>query len=104
MEKGFAGLLLRVDGNNQTLAFDNMQNRNISGTKDWQKYSIKLAYPEQAENIFIAGILSGKGEAWFDDFVLFIDGKNVQTLRESENQFIKLILIKNLTIVLRLRF
>lgn len=89
VENGFAGLLLRVDGNNQPLAFDNMQNQNISGNKDWQKYSIKLDYPEQAENIFIAGILTGKGEAWFDDFVLSIDGKNVQTLKESEKSVYK---------------
>ena len=94
VEKGFAGLLLRVDGNNQPLAFDNMQNQNISGTKDWQKYSIKLDYPEQAENIFIAGILSGKGEAWFDDFVLSIDGKNIQTLKESEKPVYKAFLDK----------
>ncbi len=84
VEGGFAGLMLRVDGNGTTLAFDNMQNRNISGTKDWEKYSITLNYPEQAENIFIAGILNGKGEAWFDDFVLSIDWKNIQTLKESE--------------------
>lgn len=81
---GFAGLLLRVDGNGSPLVFDNMQSQNISGTNDWQKYSIELDYPEQAENIYVAGILSGKGEAWFDDFVLYIDGKNVQTLKESE--------------------
>ena len=89
VENGFAGLLLRVDGNNQPLAFDNMQNQNIAGTKDWQKYSIKLDYPAQAEHIFIAGILTGKGEAWFDDFVLSIDGKNVQTLKESEKPVYK---------------
>lgn len=89
IENGFAGLLLRVDGNGTSLAFDNMQNQNISGTKDWQKYSITLNYPEEAENIFIAGILSGKGEAWFDDFVLSIDGKNVQTLKEVEKQLSK---------------
>lgn len=89
VENGFAGLLLRVDGNGTSLAFDNMQNQNISGTKDWQKYSITLNYPEEAENIFIAGILSGKGEAWFDDFVLSIDGKNVQTLKEVEKQLSK---------------
>lgn len=64
---GFAGLLLRVDGNGGSLAFDNMQDQKITGTKDWQKYSITLDCPEAAENIFIAGILSGKGEAWFDD-------------------------------------
>lgn len=89
VENGFAGLLLRVDGNGSSLAFDNMENQNISGTKDWQKYSIKLDYPEQAENIFIAGLLTGKGEAWFDDFVLSIDGKSVQTLKESEKPVYK---------------
>jgi len=89
VENGFAGLLLRVVGNGTSLAFDNMQNRNISGTKDWQKYSIKLDYPEQAEDIYIGGTFSGKGEAWFDDFVLTIDGKNIQTLNESEKPVYK---------------
>ena len=89
VENGFAGLLLRVDGNGSSLAFDNMQNQNITGTRDWQKYTISLEYPEEAENIFIAGILSGKGDAWFDDFVLSIDGKNVQTLKEVEKELSK---------------
>ncbi|CAM4421374.1 S41 family peptidase [Zobellia nedashkovskayae] len=108
VENGFAGLLLRVDGNGTSLAFDNMQNQNITGTRDWQKYNITLNYPEGAENIFIAGILTGRGEAWFDDFVLSIDGKNVQTLKEAEKKLSKaqldkvfdngsLIVISNLT-------
>ena len=89
VENGFAGLLLRVDGNGSSLAFDNMQSQNITGTRDWQKYNITLNYPEGAENIFIAGILSGKGEAWFDDFTLSIDGKNIQTLKEVEIELSK---------------
>lgn len=91
---GFAGLLLRVDGNRSSLAFDNMQSQNISGTKDWQKYTITLNYPEEAENIFIAGILTGKGEAWFDDFILSIDDKNVQTLKQVEKELSKAALDK----------
>ena len=94
VENGFAGLLLRVDGNNKPLVFDNMQNQNISGTKDWQKYTIKLDYPKDAENIYIAGILTGKGEAWFDDFVLLIDGKNIQTLKEIKKSTYKATLDK----------
>jgi len=94
VENGFAGLLLRVDGNGSSLVFDNMQNQNITGTKDWQKYTISLDYPEEAENIFIAGILSGKGEAWFDDFVLSIDGENVQTLKEGKKELSKVQLDK----------
>lgn len=89
VEKGFAGLLLRIDGNGTSLVFDNMQTQNIAGTKDWQKYSITLDYPVEAENIFIAGILTGKGEAWFDDFVLTIDGKNIQTVKEVEKKLFK---------------
>ena len=84
---GFAGLLLRIDGNGTTLVFDNMQRKNVSGTKDWEKYSITLEYPENGEQIYVAGILVGKGEAWFDDFVVSIDGQNVQTLKESEKVF-----------------
>ncbi len=89
VQNGFAGLLLRVDGNGTPLAFDNMQNRQISGTQDWKKYSITLNYPKEAENIFIAGILKGKGEAWFDDFVLTIDGKDVRTLKEIKKEVSK---------------
>ena len=89
VENGFSGLLLRVDGNGSSLAFDNMQNQKISGTKDWEKYSITLNYPEGAESIFIAGILSGKGEAWFDDFNLSIDGKDIQTLNEEKKELLK---------------
>ena len=94
VENGFAGLLLRIDGNGSSLAFDNMQDQNINGTKDWQKYTITLDFPEGAENIFIAGILTGKGEAWFDDFALLIDGKNIQTLKEEEKKLSKVQLDK----------
>jgi len=89
VENGFAGLLLRVDGNGKAQAFDNMQKQNISGTKDWQKYSIELKYPEEAENIYVAGILTGKGEAWFDDFELTIDGKSIQSLKETKKSVYK---------------
>ncbi|CAA6800470.1 MAG: Peptidase S41 [uncultured Aureispira sp.] len=85
---GFAGLLLRIDGNGESLAFDNMQGQQIQGTKDWAKYRIELPFPKDAEQIYVAGILVGQGEAWFDNFVLTIDGKDVQTLEEVEKKLI----------------
>lgn len=91
---GFAGLLLRIDGQDSNLVFDNMQGQNIQGTKDWQKYSVTLPFPSDAETIFVGGILVGKGKAWFDDFVLTIDGKNVQTLQEKEKPVLKAYLDK----------
>lgn len=84
--EGFAGLLLRIDGNGKSLAFDNMQNQQVNGTREWQKYSITLDYPEAGEHIYVAGLLSGKGEAWFDDFVVTIDGRDIQTLQETPKQ------------------
>ena len=89
VENGFAGLLLRVDGKDAPLAFDNMSNRNIKGTNDWKMYTITLPLPEVAENIFVAGLLTGKGKAWFDDFTLTIDGKDIQTLSEVEKPLSK---------------
>ncbi|TKG90796.1 peptidase S41 [Puteibacter caeruleilacunae] len=82
VEGGHAGLLLRVDGDAVSLVFDNMKNQGITGTNDWKKYSITLQYPEEGMQIYVAGILVGKGEVWFDDLVLTIDDKDVQTLKE----------------------
>lgn len=99
---GFAGLLMRMDGKKSwdvngkkikksgfMLGFENMQDQKIKGTKDWQKYTISLPYPEGVEVIYIGGILLGQGEAWFDDFVLKIDGKDIQTLKESGDAVFK---------------
>lgn len=86
VENGYAGLLMRIDGNGIPLEFENMQDQSITGTKDWKQYSITLNYPEDAQNIYVAGILAGDGEAWFDDFVVKIDDKNIQTLKEVEKE------------------
>lgn len=83
---GFAGLLMRIDGDGASLAFDNMQSQAIQGTKDWAKYKIEFPYPKGGEQIYVAGILVGTGEAWFDDFVLTIDGKDIQTLTEVDKK------------------
>jgi len=89
VKDGYAGLILRVDGNGGSLAFNNMNDQNISGTVDWKKYSITLDYPEQAKTIYVGGILTGKGEAWFDDLVISIDGKDLQTTKEVKKELSK---------------
>ncbi|MBL7825876.1 MAG: hypothetical protein JNJ57_04540 [Saprospiraceae bacterium] len=83
VKNGFAGLLLRIDGEGTSLAFDNMQEAGINGTRDWEKYEITLDYPENAEIIFAAGIMVGEGEAWFDDLKISIDGQDIQELKET---------------------
>ncbi len=77
-------MLLRIDGSGgQVLAFDNMNAEGIIGTRDWQPYSITLNYPEDATGIYVAGILVGQGEAWFDAFTVTIDGEDIQTKAEE---------------------
>ncbi len=90
VSEGFAGLFLKVESDQGfSLAFETMEDQQVNGTNDWKKYTVSVPYPEKAEYIFIGGILSGKGEAWFDDFVLKIDGKDVQDLKENDKNIFK---------------
>lgn len=89
VSEGFAGLLLRVDGDSGPLHFDNMQNQGIQGNNDWKKYSITLPLPEEARQIFVAGILVGKGKAWYDNFKVLIDGKDIRGLKPVEKAIAK---------------
>lgn len=74
---GFAGLWLRIDGEDSVLEFDNMQSRELSGTSDWTRYMIKLPLPENGKKIFIGGLLTGSGQLWIDDLQVLIDGKDI---------------------------
>ena len=67
--EGWAGLWMRVDGPTGTsLAFDNMQDRPIRGTLDWERYEIVLDVSEASTNIAFGVLLAGKGRIWVDDF------------------------------------
>jgi len=75
---GYAGLFLRIDGDSGVLQFDNMQSRNVGGSSDWTQYSIKLPLPEEAVNIFVGALLTGKGKLWVDDLQILIDGQDIK--------------------------
>jgi len=72
---GYAGLWWRVDGPSGTLAFDNMQDRGVTGSTDWKEYSIELPVAADARNIVFGALFPGSGTAWFDDFKVELDGK-----------------------------
>ncbi len=78
------GLMLRIDGASESIAFDNMQSRGIKGTADWTQYSVSLPYPEKAKLIHIGAILQGSGKLWIDDFEVLIDGKDISLLKKKE--------------------
>jgi len=62
--EAWAGLWMRIDGQHGSLGFDNMQNRPIKGTTDWQKYEVVLDVPPESVNIAFGILLEGKGQAW----------------------------------------
>ncbi len=68
----WAGLWMRIDGQKQgeTLAFDNMQNRPIQGTTDWQKYEVCLDVPQESVCVAFGLLLAGKGQAWLSEVEL----------------------------------
>lgn len=62
-----AMLWLRIDGGDEEpLAFDNMQDRPITGTTDWMAYEIVLKVADQAHAVAFGVILSGPGQVWID--------------------------------------
>lgn len=74
----FVNLILRIDDEDgDILQFASLEKQKIRGTKDWQKYSIKLPLPEDARFIRIWPMLSGTGKLWIDDVEVLIDGKSL---------------------------
>ncbi|MBN6188281.1 helix-turn-helix domain-containing protein [Aneurinibacillus sp. BA2021] len=65
----YAGMWMRVDDTMEdVLQFDNMSNRPIKGTTNWNHYSIILDVPTQSAVISFGIILSGQGTVWADQF------------------------------------
>ncbi|MDX6530515.1 MAG: hypothetical protein QOH41_2805 [Blastocatellia bacterium] len=67
----------RIDGAKGMLGFDNMGNRSVKGTSDWKKYELTLDVPAAAIDIAFGGLVSGKGQAWLDDFTFDVVGQDV---------------------------
>src|SRR5690606_8358627 len=65
------GAWCRTDSSNgDLLQFDNMDNRSIHGTTDWNYYSIVLDVREESASIHFGLLLTGSGEAWIDGISL----------------------------------
>jgi hypothetical protein len=74
---GWAGLWMRVDEGNSAVAFDNMQNRSIEGTTQWQRYDVVLDVPKHATGISFGILLNGAGEVWLTSTKFDVVGADV---------------------------
>ena len=79
---GTAGLWMRVDGKEdptKPLAFDNMNDRPITGTTEWKKYDVVLDVPAKSSLINIGILLAGSGEVWLSNIKVEIVDRTVPT-------------------------
>ena len=58
---------LRVDGPAGVLAFDNMADRALTGTREWTPFAIVLNVPADAQALVGGLLLQGGGAIWADD-------------------------------------
>ena len=75
----WAGLWMRVDTEKSSPSFDNMMERSIKGTTEWQKYEIVLDVPGDAEMITFGLLIDSKGKLWVDDMAMEIVGDDVKS-------------------------
>jgi RNA polymerase sigma factor (sigma-70 family) len=75
---GRVGLWMRIDGHRgETLGFDNMDDRPISGSTDWSRYAVVLDVPPEATALAFGVLLIGSGQVWMSDFSLEEVGDDV---------------------------
>jgi hypothetical protein len=79
--EGGGHLWLRIDGQErgQMLGFDNMQNRAVKGTNDWQEASVVLDVPPGASALAYGFFVSGGGKMWVNGQRIEVVGPEVPT-------------------------
>jgi hypothetical protein len=79
--EGGGHLWLRIDGQErgQTLGFDNMDNRPVKGTTEWQEASIVLDVPSGARALAYGFFVSGGGKMWVNAQQIDVVGPDVAT-------------------------
>jgi beta-lactamase regulating signal transducer with metallopeptidase domain len=78
---GGAYLWLRVDGGegDKMLAFDNMQDRPVAGTRDWTPCAVVLDVPAEAKTLNFGFFIEKTGQAWVSGLAFEEVGSEVPT-------------------------
>jgi AraC-like DNA-binding protein len=85
--KESAGLWMRVDhSSGEVLAFDNMMNRPIKGTNEWNHFSVVLDIPIKSEVIAFGVLLNGTGQIWMDKLGFEVVDDSVPVTEQSPTE------------------
>lgn len=76
----WAGLWMRVDTDTkQAYAFDDMEDRSVSGTAGWTLGEVVLDIPDDAVSIYLGAHIFGRGQLWVDECRFEVVGDDVPT-------------------------
>ena len=68
---GWAGMWVRIDGYSKfELFFDNMDDRPIKGTTNWEIYTIEVQVPDASAWLNFGVVLQGQGAVYIDNFAI----------------------------------
>lgn len=86
--ESWAGFWLRIDqaGARTYLSFDNMSDRPVKGSTDWNKYEIVLAVPNNASKIAFGALLNGTGQIWFDNLNFEVADNSVPSTGQPKDE------------------
>src|SRR6202012_5513629 len=84
--KDWTGLMMRVKGARDVLAFDNMEDRPIKGTADWKPFSIVLYVPPERKIVRVGFLLAGTGTYWASNLKLETGSQDVPVTQKSGDQ------------------
>jgi hypothetical protein len=82
----WAGMWMRVDKQKTAVAFDNMQNRAITGTHPWNTYDVVLDVPQDATSISFGVLLTGIGKVWVNHVTLEPVGNEIKVTASEPTQ------------------
>ncbi len=69
-----ASLWLAINAGSSELAHDNMKDRQISGSQDWQQVQVSVQLTDAVDSYTFGVVLAGTGEAFFADLSIKLDG------------------------------
>jgi hypothetical protein len=82
----WAGMWMRVDKQKTAVAFDNMQDRAITGTHPWSTYDVVLDVPQDATTISFGVLLTGGGKVWVNHVTLEPVGNEIKATAPALTQ------------------
>jgi len=82
---------MRVDKQQTVIAFDNMQDRPITGTQSWGMHDVVLDVPADATSISFGVLLAGAGQVWMNHVTFEEVGENIPITHELPSRKLTLV-------------